>query len=291
MAAPPDPKGEWTTEEIMLAEVSDLNKRKTQLKAEYSSYIAKHRQVKEITNAFMTAALLEKPDNVFEFARKHFAGLQAEFCPQDAGTLVPLVLTGPPGVGKKTLAARLQQACPHQFVDPLKHTTRKPVADFETDGEDAHFMSLERLELDIENGRLFWWGEDSQGHLEGLSFAAVDAVVASGKVPVVCVPVDAFKALLKSRRFAALWTCCVRPHDTHSLLERLEAKGLSPHAVTAKLAQADKEMDWIHAQQEQGRFDKVVVDAVLEVALAEMKEAVVNWYPHVERHMVKFAPR
>jgi len=28
MAASPDPKGEWTTEEIMLAEVSDLNTRK-----------------------------------------------------------------------------------------------------------------------------------------------------------------------------------------------------------------------------------------------------------------------
>jgi len=28
MAASPDPNGEWTTEEIMLSEVSDLNKRK-----------------------------------------------------------------------------------------------------------------------------------------------------------------------------------------------------------------------------------------------------------------------
>jgi guanylate kinase len=39
---------------------------------------------------------------------------------------------------------------------------------FETDGEDAHFMTVERLELDIENGKLFWWSEDSAGNLEGL---------------------------------------------------------------------------------------------------------------------------
>jgi len=38
----------------------------------------------------------------------------------------------------------------------------------ETDGEDAHFMTVERLELDIENGKLFWWSEDSAGNLEGL---------------------------------------------------------------------------------------------------------------------------
>ena len=105
---------------------------------------------------------------MFEFARKHFAGLQAELCPQDAGTLVPLIVTGPPGVGKKTLCTSLQAACPRQFVWPLKCTSRKPMEGFETDGEDAHFMTVERLELDIENGKLFWWSEDSAGNLEGL---------------------------------------------------------------------------------------------------------------------------
>ena len=52
----------------------------------------------------------------------------------------------------------------------------------------------------------------------------------------------------------------MRPHETAALLERLEAQGRwSPEQITQKLAAADKDMEWIHAQQEQNRFDKVVL--------------------------------
>jgi len=37
MAAPPDPNSEWTTEEIMLSEVSDLNKRKVSIPSQNAS--------------------------------------------------------------------------------------------------------------------------------------------------------------------------------------------------------------------------------------------------------------
>jgi guanylate kinase len=80
-----------------------------ELKNDYSRYLAKNQDIKNALNGFMTAVLLEKPDNVFQFARSHFAGLQAEFCPQDAGTLIPFIITGPPGVGKNTLVLRMQK--------------------------------------------------------------------------------------------------------------------------------------------------------------------------------------
>ena len=101
--------GELSAEEITLREIEDLNKRKAQIKKGYSTYIDKHPEIKTVVNGFMTAALLEKPENIFEFARTHFSGLQAEYAPQDAGTLHPLVITGPPGVGKQTLVQRLQK--------------------------------------------------------------------------------------------------------------------------------------------------------------------------------------
>ena len=94
---------------------------------------------------------------------------------------MPLVLVGPPGVGKKTLIRALQKNFPGQLVDPVRHTARPINPDFEVDGEDGHFVSEERLEADISNGRLFAFGRTG-AHLEGISFQAVDDVVASGKV-------------------------------------------------------------------------------------------------------------
>lgn len=121
----------WNEEEITLSEIAELNARKKELKEGYRGYVARNRDIKDILNGFMTSALLEKPENVFEFARKassklpisenitaaapnlidmqHFAGVQAEYAPQDAGTLMPLVITGTPGVGKKTIVAKLKR--------------------------------------------------------------------------------------------------------------------------------------------------------------------------------------
>ena len=56
----------WNTEDITLSEIEDLNARKRGLKDGYSGYIAKNREIKDILNGFMTQALLEKPENVFE---------------------------------------------------------------------------------------------------------------------------------------------------------------------------------------------------------------------------------
>jgi putative protein kinase ArgK-like GTPase of G3E family len=46
---------------------------------------------------------------ILSLVKQHFAGVQAEFAPQDAGTIMPLIITGTPGVGKKTMVRRLQK--------------------------------------------------------------------------------------------------------------------------------------------------------------------------------------
>jgi hypothetical protein len=61
---------DWNDEEITLAEIEELNARKNSLKDGYRGYVSKNREIKDILNGFMTQALLEKPENVFEFARK-----------------------------------------------------------------------------------------------------------------------------------------------------------------------------------------------------------------------------
>ena len=49
-----------------------LNDRKEELKAEHAAYVESHPELKNILADFMTRVLLEKPDDVKEFAAEHF---------------------------------------------------------------------------------------------------------------------------------------------------------------------------------------------------------------------------
>ena len=40
---------------------------------EHTEYLQKHPEIQQILNDFVSAALVEMPDDVFHFARKHFA--------------------------------------------------------------------------------------------------------------------------------------------------------------------------------------------------------------------------
>ena len=79
--------------------------------------------------------------------------------------------------------------CPEQFIAPLRHVTRKKAA-IEDDGVDAHFVNKERITSDYQTGRVFHVEQDpGSGDLSALSFAAVDDVLNSGRVPVLILPV------------------------------------------------------------------------------------------------------
>lgn len=236
-------------------------------------------------NDFMCATLLEKPENIFEFARAHFSGLQAEFRPQDAGTLVPLVITGPPGVGKKTLISRLRKICPGQFENPIPHTSREPIEALgEKDGEDAYFVTDERLTTDIENGKFFHYEPDENGAITGISYQAVDDIIAKGRVPVLSVPVNSFKLLLASRHYPTMQNVFLRPHEVDALEGRLKERGTdTEEQITNKLFRAEGDMAY---SKTEGVFARVIVNAVVDNALAELKESVVTWYPHVASHLI-----
>lgn len=57
----------------------------------------KHPEIREILNDFMSSVLLEKPDDVFDYARDYFSYFNVD---KDKVIYKPLVISGPPGVGK-----------------------------------------------------------------------------------------------------------------------------------------------------------------------------------------------
>ena len=57
---------------LTFEEISQLNDRKEELKAEHAAYVENHPELKNILADFMTRVLMEKPEDVKEFAAEHF---------------------------------------------------------------------------------------------------------------------------------------------------------------------------------------------------------------------------
>lgn len=57
----------------------------------------KHPEIREILNDFMSSVLLEKPLDVYDYARDYFSYFNVN---QDKIKYNPIVISGPPGVGK-----------------------------------------------------------------------------------------------------------------------------------------------------------------------------------------------
>jgi guanylate kinase len=57
----------------------------------------KHPEIREILNDFMSSVLLEKPEDVFDYARDYFSYFNVN---KDKVKYKPLIISGPPGVGK-----------------------------------------------------------------------------------------------------------------------------------------------------------------------------------------------
>ncbi|KUF94875.1 serine/threonine-protein kinase drkB [Phytophthora nicotianae] len=82
-------------ESLSFEELSLLNERKEALKKDHAAYVEAHPEIKTLLSGFMSALLLEKPQDVVAFAAEHFSAFKPPHT-----ELEPIVIAGPSGVGK-----------------------------------------------------------------------------------------------------------------------------------------------------------------------------------------------
>lgn len=122
--------------------------------------------------------------------------LYEEVCRTPAFERRTLVLIGANGVGKQALKARLITMDPDRFGTPLPHTSRLP-RDGEEDGVHYHFVTREKMEEDIIDGRYLEYGE-YDGALYGTKLDSVREIIGSGKVCVLDCSATCLKVLKTS---------------------------------------------------------------------------------------------
>ncbi len=170
----------------------------------------------------------------------------------------PLVVTGVAGGGKSTIIGALLARHPEAVLS-VSATTRAPRPG-EVDGVDYHFVSEAEFDRMIAAGDLVEWVE-IYGYRSGTPRAAVEEILLGGRD--VLFDLDVRGTRFIQGAFPDAVAIFLRPPDLSTQRARLAGRGTQPEDMARRLAEAEAQIGV------SGEFDAVVVNDVLETAVAE----------------------
>lgn len=170
-----------------------------------------------------------------------------------------IVLTGPSGVGKTTVAQRLMARLP-RLKKLVTCTTRTP-RDGEVAGVDYHFFSKKEFKAMIARNELFEWA-NVYDHFYGNRTADVEKIVQEGFDVLMVIDVQGARTVKKT--WPNAFTIFLVPKSEMELRERIAGRGnIEQEELQRRLQAAREEMTFAKEanaviRNPQGKLDETV---------------------------------
>lgn len=180
-----------------------------------------------------------------------------------------IVITAPSGAGKTTIVRHLIKT--FDFLGFSISATTREKRKHEEDGKDYYFMSVEEFKKMRRRRKFLEWEEVYDNQYYGTLKSEVERIWKEGKHIIFDVDVKGAKDIKKAYPDETL-AIFVKPPSVEELFERLRNRKTETEASLKKrFARSKRELKY------EKKFDKVLVNDDLEIALQEAEEMVINF--------------
>jgi guanylate kinase len=162
-----------------------------------------------------------------------------------------------------------------QFGFSVSHTTRNP-REGEVNGVHYNFSTVDAMKEEIDDGKFIEYAE-VHGNYYGTSVEAVRSVQSKGQVCILDIDCQGVRNVKSSSLDP--YYIFIAPPSMQDLENRLRGRGTEKEEdIVKRLANAQGEMDY---GQEEGNFDKYLVNDDLKSSSEELCNTIQTWYPHL----------